>query len=341
MHIVTGAAGFVGSNLVRALNERGVRDVLAVDDLSAGDKFRNLADCDLADYLDRAEFRELVRRGAPGLRAEALYHQGACADTTESDGRYMMDNNYTYSKELLHWCLERRVPFVYASSASVYGPARRCAEVPECEGPLNVYAFSKLQFDRYARGLSGVASTVVGLRYFNVYGPREAHKGRMASMVWQLYQQLKAEGVARLFEGTDGFGPGEQRRDFVYVGDAVAVNLFFGSGPRSRGVFNVGTGAARSFNDAARILIGRLGRGEVRYVPFPEALRGKYQSFTEADVSRLRDAGYDRPFATLEEGIDRMLGVAEGGAEDGMTVAGQGAGAGPVRGPRRDQARAR
>ena len=307
MQIVTGAAGFVGSNLVRALNDRGIRDVLAVDNLTHGDKFRNLADCQLADYLDHAEFRDLIRRGAFNPKVEALFHQGACADTTESDGRYMMDNNYAFSKELLHWSLERRAPFVYASSASVYGLSRVCAEDPESEGPLNVYAFSKLQFDRYVRALPEPASTVVGLRYFNVYGPREGHKGRMASMVWQLYQQLKNDGVARLFEGTDGFEPGEQRRDFVAVGDVVAVNRFFAEGPTRRGVFNVGTGEARGFNAIARILIDRLGRGEIRYVPFPDSLRGKYQSFTQADVTRLRAAGYDRPFATLEEGIDAMI----------------------------------
>lgn len=307
MHIVTGAAGFVGSNLVRALNARGVRDVIAVDDLTQGDKFQNLRDCDLADYLDRGEFREAVRRNSPSLKAAALLHQGACADTTESDGRYMLDNNFTFSKELLHWCLERRIPFVYASSASVYGNTRQCAETPECEAPLNVYAYSKLLFDQYVRRLSPeVGSTVVGLRYFNVYGPRERHKGRMASMVWQLHRQLEETGVARLFEGTDGFGPGEQRRDFVSVGDAVAVNLHFAEGPPKRGVFNVGTGSSRSFNDIAQALIARRGEGRVEYIPFPESLRGKYQSFTESDITRLRAAGYDRPFATLEEGIARM-----------------------------------
>jgi ADP-L-glycero-D-manno-heptose 6-epimerase len=307
MHIVTGAAGFVGSNLVRALNERGVREILAVDDLTHGDKFRNLRDCEIADYMDRGEFREFVRRGAPGLRAASLLHQGACADTTEPDGRYMLDNNFTYSKELLHWALDHRVPLVYASSASVYGSARVCAETPDHEGPLNVYAYSKLLFDNYVRRLMPqVSSTVVGLRYFNVYGPREGHKGRMASMVWQLHHQLKSTGVARLFEGTDGYADGEQRRDFIFVGDAVDVNLFFALGPPKQGILNVGTGTSRSFNDIAHILVGLLGRGEIQYIPFPESLRGKYQSFTESDITRLRAAGYDRPMTTLEEGIRQL-----------------------------------
>jgi ADP-L-glycero-D-manno-heptose 6-epimerase len=308
MHIVTGAAGFVGSNLVRALNERGIREIMAVDDLTQGDKFRNLRDCEIADYMDRTDFREFIRRGASGLEPAAILHQGACADTTESDGRYMLDNNFTYSKELLHWALDRGVPFVYASSASVYGSSARCVETPEHEGPLNVYAYSKLLFDQYVRRLMPrISTTVVGLRYFNVYGPREGHKGRMASMVWQVYQQVRSSGLARLFEGTDGFAAGEQRRDFVFVGDAVAVNLHFASAPPRQAIVNVGTGKSRSFNDIARIVISLLGRGEIQYIPFPESLRGKYQSFTESDITRLRAAGYDQPMTSLEEGIRQLV----------------------------------
>jgi ADP-L-glycero-D-manno-heptose 6-epimerase len=306
--VVTGAAGFVGSNLIHALNARGHDRIIAVDDLTDGDKFRNLAGCAIADYLDRDEFRTDLRRWNLHNDIGLVLHQGACADTTESDGRFMMDVNYTYSKEILDWCLERRIPLVYASSAAVYGRAGRCIE-EQGENPLNVYAYSKLLFDQYVRRLLPEArSTVVGLRYFNVYGPGEAHKGRMASMVWQLWRQIEETGVARLFEGTDGYGPGEQKRDFVSVADVAEVNLFFGNGPVHTGIYNVGTGRARSFNDIARALIARLGRGRIEYIPFPASLAGKYQSFTQADTQALRDAGYERPFLTLEEGIDHMLG---------------------------------
>jgi ADP-L-glycero-D-manno-heptose 6-epimerase len=301
MHIVTGAAGFIGSNLIRHLNQVGIDDVIAVDDLTEGDRFRNLRDLRIADYLDHREFRDLVRRGAPGLRPTAVYHQGACADTTESDGKFMMDVNYAFSKELLHWALGHESPMVYASSASVYGAAPECIEEPRCEAPLNVYAYSKLQFDRYVRRLPRpLPSTVVGLRYFNVYGPNETFKGKMASTIHQFARQIRSSGVAKLFDGTDGYGPGEQRRDFVYVGDVVEVNHHFASGPLADGICNCGTGVDRSFNDIARILIAQLGKGRIEYVPFPESLRGKYQSFTRSNISRLREAGYSRPFATLE-----------------------------------------
>jgi len=307
MIIVTGGAGFIGSNLVRALNQRGESDILVVDDLNDGTKFANLADCEIADYEDKDAFRlALNRRGLPdGIRA--VLHQGACTDTTEWDGRLMLDQNYTVSRELLHACLEQQVPFIYASSASVYGAGPGFGEDPAHEHPLNVYGYSKLLFDRYVRRLGSPGSQVLGLRYFNVYGPREAHKQAMASVAWHFRGQLLTDGEVRLFEGSDGYGDGEQRRDFVYVGDIARVVLYCLDRPELSGIFNAGTGRAQSFNDVARAVIAWHGSGSIRYIPFPDHLRGRYQSFTQADVSGLRAAGFDAPFMSVEEGVAAYL----------------------------------
>jgi ADP-L-glycero-D-manno-heptose 6-epimerase len=220
----------------------------------------------------------------------------------------MIENNFTFSKSILHFALSSKVPLVYASSAAVYGSSRAFAPSRENERPLNLYGLSKLAFDNHVRIVAAKSeSTVAGLRYFNVYGPRESHKGKMASMVYQLYRQLKASGRARLFKGTDGYADGEQRRDFIFVDDIVRVNLALAEGPVRNGIFNVGTGQPRSFNDAASIIIARIGAGEIEYVPFPENLAGKYQSFTQAELSALRSAGYLEPFASLEDGIAQSI----------------------------------
>jgi ADP-L-glycero-D-manno-heptose 6-epimerase len=319
--VVTGAAGFIGSNLVLGLNARGMTDIIAVDDLSDGTKFRNLAGAEIADYLDKDEFLSRAERGElPKL--EALFHQGACSTTTEWNGRFMMDVNYRYSKLLLHFCQAQRVPYFYASSASVYGMgAQGFREDRACEQPLNVYAYSKFLFDQYVRR-SGVLSApkkgarssvkrasaqVVGLRYFNVYGPREQHKGDMASTAFHFDKQIEQDGECRLFEGSDGYGPGEQRRDFIHVDDTVAMNLWFFEHPDRSGIFNCGTGRAQPFNDIARAVIAWHGKGQIRYIPFPPKLVGRYQSFTEADHAQLRKAGYDLPFLTVEQGVKRYL----------------------------------
>jgi len=309
MYLVTGGAGFIGSHIVRALNARGNDDVVVVDDLRRGEKFANLRDCRIADYLDKEELAAAIEAGGRGLEdVRCVLHQGACTDTLQTDGRYLMRNNFTFSKALLGWALERGLPFVYASSAAIYGRSTDFVEAPDNERPINPYGYSKLAFDQYVRRvLPGAATTVVGLRYFNVYGPRERQKGRMASMVYQLHGQLEASGQARLFEGTDGYADGEQRRDFVHVDDVVRVNLFFAEGPPRRGLFNVGTGSSWTFNAVARLLIERLGRGEIAYVPFAEHLRGKYQSYTQADLTALRGAGYDADFLPLEEGLPRCV----------------------------------
>ncbi|MDP2170186.1 MAG: ADP-glyceromanno-heptose 6-epimerase [Rhodocyclaceae bacterium] len=322
-HIVTGASGFIGANIVKALNARGIDNVIAVDNLKKADKFKNLVDCEIADYLDKHEFIDLVLGGHFDGAVEAIFHEGACSDTMETDGHYMMENNYRYSLDLLDFCLDHEVPFLYASSASVYGGGRIFQESREHEGPLNVYGYSKFLFDQIVRrrigpNASRTDSQVVGFRYFNVYGPREQHKGRMASVAFHHFNQYRATGKVKLFEGCDGYANGAQSRDFVYVDDVVKVNLYFLDHPRKSGIFNLGTGRAQPFNDiatstvnACRTLEGKLKlslqemieQGIIEYVDFPEALKGKYQSFTQADISALRAVGYDDAFATVEQGV--------------------------------------
>jgi ADP-L-glycero-D-manno-heptose 6-epimerase len=309
MIIVTGGAGFIGSNIVKALNERGYTNILVVDNLTRGEKFQNLADCDILDYQEKDVFLEPIRTReyfAPSI--EAFFHLGACSQTTEWDGRYMMRNNYDYSKVMLHYCLARQVPFIYASSASVYGNGQIFQEDRQFEKPINIYGYSKFLFDQYVRQrLSTLTSQVVGLRYFNVYGPHEQHKGSMASVAFHFNQQLLTEGKIKLFEGCDGYGHGEQRRDFIFVGDAVAVTLWFMDHPKKQGVFNVGTGRSQTFNEVAQAVLAWYGFGEIEYIPFPSHLEGRYQSFTEADITTLRLLGYEYPFMTVAEGVKNYL----------------------------------
>ncbi len=311
MIIVTGGAGFIGSNLIKALHaEDPARAILVVDNLKNGMKFKNLVDCSLRDFMDKDEFLVHVQHGANFEEPiEAIFHLGACSSTVEWDGRYMMANNYAYSRTLLYYCLLRRIPFIYASSASVYGKETSVfREDPAHEAPLNVYGYSKLLFDQYVRHHSTRArSQVVGLRYFNVYGPREMHKGTMASVASHLRRQLLAGESLRLFEGSAGYGPGEQRRDFVHVADVCAVKLWFLQHPHQSGIFNVGTGHAQTFNEVAQAVMGYYGRGELTYIPFPESLRDHYQSYTQADISSLRAQGYDAPFRTVEEGVPSYM----------------------------------
>ena len=314
MIIITGGAGFIGSNLVKGLNQKGLNDILVVDNLSQGEKFKNLLAVDIRDYIDKNEFVHDVANGKyENTAIEAIFHIGACSDTMEYNGKYMMENNYEYSKQLLHFSLQRGIPFIYASSASVYGSGQNgFREAPECEWSLNVYAFSKLLFDRYVRRILPKAkSQVVGLRYFNVFGPQENHKGRMASIVYQLYRQLKKDGVVKLFKGIDGYGHGEQKRDFIYVKDVVGVNLFFYDNPTKSGIFNCGTGSANSFNAVAQAMIKAAGTGKIEYVDFPEVLRGKYQSFTQADMSWVKELGCGHRFAAIEDAVSEYYALLE------------------------------
>jgi ADP-L-glycero-D-manno-heptose 6-epimerase len=305
MYIVTGGAGFIGSNLVRGLNRRGIEDILIVDDLEDGSKHRGLDALSFRDLVDYRDFRE----GLSDLRrtrVEAVLHQGACADTTERNGRKMLAQNYEYSKDLLAYA-HGRCPFLYASSAAVYGDGRRgFREERACEEPLNVYGFSKLLFDNWVRRLLPELRTqVVGLRYFNVYGPREGHKGRMASVVHKFDGQVRARGELEIFAGSEGF-----RRDFVWVEDAVDVNLFFLlEKPGTSGIYNCGTGRAQTFAELAREVARHYPDSRVVEIPFPADLAGSYQAFTEADLGALRRAGYAREFTTLGEGVARYVDV--------------------------------
>lgn len=322
-YIVTGAAGFIGANIVKALNLRGESNIIAVDNLAHADKFKNLADCDLADYLDQDEFLQYLDQGTLDGEIVAIFHEGACSDTMETDGRYMMENNYRYSVSLLHHCYEQEVPLLYASSAAVYGGGTVFRELREHESPLNVYGYSKFLFDQYVRRTwNDRTAQVAGFRYFNVYGPREAHKSRMASVVFHCFNQYQANGRVKLFEGNDGYADGEQRRDFVSVEDVVKVNLHFLDHQDKSGIFNLGTGASQSFNDVAMATVNTCRReqgeailsleqlknqGLIEYITFPEALRGKYQSFTQADITALRQVGYADAFLTVEQGVERYV----------------------------------
>jgi ADP-L-glycero-D-manno-heptose 6-epimerase len=309
MIIVTGGAGFIGANIVKTLNERGETDILVVDDLKDGVKFKNIADCEIADYMDKDDFLARVQKSEKfASKVDAIFHEGACSSTTEWDGHFMMKNNYEYTKTLLHYCLDNKIAYLYASSASVYGSGTVFSEKREHEEPLNVYGYSKFLFDQYVRRhVKNPKSQVVGFRYFNVYGPREQHKGSMSSVAFHVNNQIKKDGKARLFEGCDGYGHGEQRRDFVYVGDAVAVNLWFMEHPDKSGIFNLGTGRSQPFNDVANAVIKFHGKGKIEYIPFPEHLKGRYQSFTEADISALRNAGYTAPFKSVEQGVTEYM----------------------------------
>lgn len=328
--VVTGAAGFIGSNIVKGLNARGIDDVIAVDDLTQGDKFRNLVDLKIADYVDAGSFYELFTHGAFG-QVEAVFHEGACSDTMESNGKYMMDNNYATTMSLFQACQKRGARLLYASSAATYGGSATFREDPAFERPLNVYGYSKLLVDQrmrrecgvdFQRSIVGKTGQVVGFRYFNVYGPHEQHKGRMASVAFHQFNQFAAEGKVKLFGDYGGYGPGAQMRDFVFIDDVVAVNLWFFDHPGVSGIFNLGTGRAQPFNDVASAVVNTMrslggegalsldamtAAGLLEYIPFPQALRGKYQCHTEADLTALHATGCNHVFADVRAGVSSYI----------------------------------
>jgi ADP-L-glycero-D-manno-heptose 6-epimerase len=328
--VVTGAAGFIGSNIIQGLNARGITDIIAVDDLTQGDKFRNLAGVQIADYLDAGVFYDMFAEGAFG-QVETVFHEGACSDTMEANGKYMMENNYTTSVNLFLACQKRGVRLLYASSAATYGGSDTFREEPAFEHPLNVYGYSKLLFDQrmrrecganFHRALAGKTCQVAGFRYFNVYGPHEQHKGRMASVAYHQFHQFQADGKVKLFGEYGGYAPGAQMRDFVFIDDVVAVNLWFYDHPGVSGIFNLGSGRAQPFNDVASSVVNTLralqgeaplpidaitAQGLIEYVPFPQALRGKYQCYTQADLSALRAAGCDHLFADVQTGVAKYV----------------------------------
>lgn len=335
--IVTGAAGFIGSNIIKGLNARGIDNIIAVDDLTQGDKFRNLASLQIADYVDASTFYTAYAARRFG-KVDTVFHEGACSDTMESDGKYMMANNFTLSCELFDACQAQGTRLLYASSAATYGLAQpdpadiggrpvAFRETPGHERPLNVYGYSKLLFDQYLRRLTGpqfagASSQIAGFRYFNVYGPREQHKGRMASVAYHQFVQFRQEGRVKLFGEYGGYGPGQQLRDFVFIDDVVAVNLWFFDHPEERGIFNLGTGRAQPFNDVALAVVNTMRAldgstalslrdaetaGLIQYVQFPDALRGKYQCFTEANLQALRGVGCQQDFADVATGVSRYV----------------------------------
>lgn len=316
MIIVTGGAGFIGSNIVKGLNELGREDILVVDDLACGTNFKNLVGLKFYDYMQKDRFMESVSLGEMNdWSIDVVFHEGACSDTMEYDCNFMMQTNYEYSKDLLHYCMRKSIPFLYASSASTYGSGKNgFREGGQCEDALNIYAFSKLAFDRYVRNVMPKAKNqIVGLKYFNVYGPQENHKGKMASMVYQLYHQVKKDGYVKLFKGTDGYNDGTQMRDFVYVKDLIKVNLWFWQEQGPSGIYNCGTGKAHQFNEVASAVIRCMGEGRIEYIDFPEVLRGKYQNYTQADLTNLLAAGYDQGFTPLEDAVAEYCSILDTG----------------------------
>ncbi|MFP3019490.1 MAG: ADP-glyceromanno-heptose 6-epimerase [Arsenophonus sp.] len=305
MIIVTGGAGFIGSNIVKGLNDIGRNDIIVVDNLKNGIKFINLVDLDIADYIDKEDFIDNIISCSNMGKIDVIFHEGACSSSSEWNGQYVMNNNYEYSKKLFHYCIEKGIVFLYASSAATYGGrSDRFIEDSQYEKPLNIYGYSKFLFDQYVRNLlPKITSQVCGFRYFNVYGPREGHKGNMASIAFNLNKQINQKKRPKLFVDSEKF-----KRDFIHVSDVVSVNLWCWKNKIS-GIFNCGKGKADSFQEVADAVISFHKEKNilVEYISFPDELKHFYQIFTQADLTKLQNIGYDKPFKTLEEGISDYM----------------------------------
>ncbi len=308
MIVITGGAGFIGSNLASDLNKDF--ELLIVDELDKQtSKFNNISQIKYLDCIDKASFLNLLtndeKKYAESI--EMIYHLGACSKTTEKDRSYIMETNLEYSKKILHFCANNSIPLIYASSASVYGEGKVFKEDPDNESSLNYYAESKLLFDNYFRDhMAKIKSQVSGLRYFNVYGPRESHKQGMFSVMYSFFHQLKECNLIKLFKGSHGYDDGEQRRDFIHVEDTIKVKKWLMQNNIS-GIFNVGTGKSRSFNDVAKNVISVMKKGNIEYVDFPDGLKEQYQAYTQANLDNLIKSGYNSGFMSLEEGVEKYV----------------------------------
>ena len=312
MIIVTGGSGFIGSNLIHSLNKIGFDEILVIDDLSDGRKLINLFSANISDIRSYIDIDEILQ-SIPSSDVEAIFHLGACSDTMEWDGNYIMNVNYQFSKKIMQFALSKQIAFIYASSASVYGKNKSSVTNPKNEKPINVYAYSKLLFDQYVRTLLPTAkSQIVGLRYFNVYGPNEQHKETMASVVYHFYNQVIKTGRLSIFGSYNEIKPGEHSRDFVHVYDTVIAKLWFMKNKEISGIFNIGTGNSFTYNSLAGHICEWFEQNkgivtEQQYVPFPEKLKGSYQDFTCADLSLLRKVGFNHQFLDLKEGVYSYL----------------------------------
>lgn len=314
MIIVTGAAGFIGSNLIRDLTSKGI-EVIAVDNLTNGKKLKNIFKYPIVNFYDKDDFLSKIKNFEVNDNVEALIHLGASSSTTVWDGKYLLENNYRYSIKLMDWCLQKGIHFIYASSASVYGLGETGFSVSKSiESPINPYAYFKSLFDNYVKNYlnsNKEFQKIVGIRFFNVYGPNEFHKGNMASPIHKFNQQLMNEGSIKLFKAYGGYSDGMHKRDFVYVKDCIKLIYWFLKNQKINGIFNCGTGTTSSFLDVASSLINNFGKGDIKFIDFPDHLKNAYQVYTCADLNDLRKSGYKEEFTSLEKGINDIFNLCD------------------------------